>query len=42
VGADVARARRLAYEGAARVHWPGMIVRTDIAAAAARQMEPTT
>ena len=41
VGADVGTARRLAYEAAALVHWPGMIVRTDIAAAAARQMEPS-
>ena len=35
LGADVGTARRLAYEAAALVHWPGMVMRSDIAADAA-------
>ncbi|MCB1026914.1 MAG: phosphoribosylamine--glycine ligase, partial [Microthrixaceae bacterium] len=34
-GPDVAEARRRAYAGVAELSWPGMTVRTDIAAAAA-------
>ena len=34
-GADVAEARQRAYAGVAELSWPGMTVRTDIAAAVA-------
>lgn len=41
-GANVAEARQQAYAAVERLSWPGMTVRTDIAAAAAAGAAATT
>ena len=40
-GPDLAAARTLAYDGVAEISWPGMQVRSDIAAAAAGAPDPS-